>query len=356
MSDQFNIRFEEFAEAVKATGAINKWPQIGDGQDVITYSVYLNGPVAEKLPHDLQDHEFKDVMLHALTEKLSLNPDSPRDNLKVGELVAMRHAWMTEVLNHSVARDQQGDILPISDAVRTDYETLTQGFTHPWIRKQLEEQKQLSQGLKPALDNAAAIVGNPLKDNTPDVVSKGVVVSQNTQFTIQAIKDGDYVTHENRRLNKLPEVGQEVMVSYYRGQGQVLPAKDLQISNPFIDNKTQDLGVRISDSNGKVQQVVLFNGLSSYAKFVASEGLDKGLIVKAIEAREAHPKDKDRSTNIEPDSQFLAARFNNLITNNPKLAENPKVLDSLIGAVEKKMGSPEKDQVKPANKPQSMER
>ena len=95
MKKPHEMTFSEFAESVRPSGAVNRMPQLGTGQEVLTYSVYMNGPAAEELSGDAQEHHYRDVMLHALTEKLGLNPEAFRDNLKVAELVATRSAWMT---------------------------------------------------------------------------------------------------------------------------------------------------------------------------------------------------------------------------------------------------------------------
>lgn len=293
MAALMRMGFEDFANAVRPTGAVNRWPQLGDAEEVVTYSVYLNGPVAQQLAQTSQDHEYKDVMLHALTEKLGLNPQSPRDNLKVAELVSIRGAWMSAILDSSMERDKTGQIVALPDAVVIDYEKLAEenGLSHPWIQSQIEAQKRLSMGLTPALSAASAVVGKPVHDRVPDEVSHGVVLSRNADFTVQATNAGEIVTHENRRLGTLPEVGQEVLVSYYRGQGQVVYDRErLTVSEPYIDNKTLDIAVNLTDKTGKVQEVVLFNSVNSFAKFVAVEGLDTKMVVKAMDAREATPK------------------------------------------------------------------
>lgn len=285
------MKFEDFAAAVKTSGAINRWPKLGDGKEVVTYSVYLNGGVASKLPQEHQEHEFKDIMLHALTDKLWLNSASFRDNLKVAELVAIRGAWMATVLEASQNRSQSGDIIPLAPEIVNDYELLTSGLTHPWILNQINEQQQMSLGLRPAIEQAEEVLGAPISDRTPDEVSVGKILAQNKDFTVQATQAGEVVTHENRRLMNLPEVGQEVMVSYYRGQGQVLlNRKELSISEPYIDPDTQDLAVNLVNDDGTVKETILFNSITSIAKFQEAEGLDKAFVVKAMDVRDANPK------------------------------------------------------------------
>lgn len=284
------MKFEDFADAVRASGAINRWPRLGNDQEVVTYSVYLNGPVASKLPLQYQEHEFKDIMLHALTEKLWLNPTSLRDNLKVAELVSIRGAWMSTVLETSQSRSPTGEIIPLSDDIIRDYELLSAGLTHPWILNEINQQQQMSLGLRPAIEQAEVVHGSPISDRTPDVVSVGKILAQNKDFTVQATHAGEVVTHENRRLMNLPAVGQDVMVSYYRGQGQVINRKELTISEPYIDDDTNDLAVNLTNADGIVKEKILFNSINSIAKFQEAEGLDKSFVAQAMDVRAATPK------------------------------------------------------------------
>lgn len=286
MSKLFEMAFSDFANAVKPSGAVNRFPSIGAGMDVLSYSVYLNGPLAEQLPADVQEHQFKDVMLHALTDKLGLNSESFRDNLKVAEMVTTRNAWMMAVLDASL--DQS---VSLSDEVKNDYELLTNGMTHPWILDKLELQKMLSLGLQPALDSAGIAVGAAVKDRAPGEITVGKVVSQNTDFTVQATVDGEVVTHENRRLGAVPALGQNVTVAYYRGGGQVFEShENLRVSDPFIDTKSGDLAVSLFDEAGHTKQIILFNGLSAFTKFVDAQGLSQVMVGKALDVRDATPK------------------------------------------------------------------
>lgn len=281
-----HMSFEEFANAIKPSGAANRLPSLGVGEDVHTYSVYMNGPLAEKMPLDVQQFEFKDVMLYALTEKLKLNSQSFRDNLKVAEVVATRNAWMASVLE--AAKDQS---VSLSDKVMDDYGILTNGLTHPWILNELENQRVLSSGLKPALDSASTVVGKAVKDRAPGELSSGVVVSQSTDFTMQALLNGEVVTHENRRLESIPKIGDDVTISYYRGNGQVFGNHEkLRVSSPYIDKTSGDLAVALIDESGRPQKVVLFNSMSSFAKFVMAQGLDTELLETAVNVRVATPK------------------------------------------------------------------
>lgn len=286
MEKPYNMSFAKFADMVKPSGAVNRFPSIGAGMDVFSYSVYLNGPLAEELPADIQEHQFKDVMVHALTDKLGLNSESFRDNLKVAEMVTTRNAWMMVVLDASL--DQS---ISLSEEVKNDYALLTNGMTHPWILDKLTQQKQLSFGLQPVLDSAGFVVGAIVKDRAPGEITTGAVVSQNNDFTVQATVDGEVVTHENRRLGAVPVVGQNITVAYYRGGGQVFESREnLLVTPPFIDEKSGDLAVGLIDELGRAKQIVLFSGVASFAKFVEAQGLDKSLVVKAIEVREAQPK------------------------------------------------------------------
>lgn len=291
MKKPHEMTFSEFAETVRPSGAVNRMPQLGTGQDVLTYSVYMNGPVADELSVDAQEHHYRDVMLHALTEKLGLNPDAFRDNLKVAELVATRSAWMTAVLDASVQRSPAGAAYRLSQEVVHDYEMITEGLSHPWIQQQIRAQQSLSQNLRPALQAAEVVVGGSVVERVPDEITTGTIVSQNLDFTVQAIGDGEVVAHENRRLAAVPAVGQNVTVTYYRGNGQVFEnSQDLQVSAPFIDQKSGDLAVHLLDRENNVQQVVLFNGVASLAKFVEEQGLDPKLVEQGIEVRTANPK------------------------------------------------------------------
>lgn len=279
----FEMTFEEFAAAVRPSGAVNRFPPIGAGFDVFSYTVYMNGPLASALPVHSREHTFKDVTLHALTEKLKLSPESARDNLKVAELVALRSSWMSAVLESSVLQ-------PSSERIVDDYTLLTNGMTHPWITGELQKQRALSSKLQPMLARAAANIGNALKDVVPYETSVGMVVAQDLDFTVQQTTDGEVVTHENRRLNTLPVVGSKVMVSYYRGSGQVVNSlENVKISPPFIDANSSDLAVRLEDGEG-VAQVILFNSISGFEKFVKAHALSPDLVRQAMDVREAMPK------------------------------------------------------------------
>ncbi|HJV75089.1 MAG TPA: hypothetical protein VJ654_12765 [Noviherbaspirillum sp.] len=281
----FEMSFAEFAESVKPSGAVNRFPSIGAGKDVFSYSVYMNGPLLNALPERLREHEFKDVMVHALTEKLQLNPESFRDNLKVAELVAVRSTWMSAVLENS--RDISNGM---SQQVMDDYELLTNGLSHPWIKQELAKQQALTAKLQPTLDRAGLQLGTNVIDGAPDEISVGKVVLQNTDFTVQKTNEGRVVTHENRRLKELPSVGSEVSVSYYRGSGQVVDSlENVKVSQPFVEPQSGDLAVMLKDGRGK-EQVILFNSVGSIDKFVKAHGMDQGIVRAAMDLRQAQPK------------------------------------------------------------------
>lgn len=281
----FDMSFEDFANAVRPSGAVNRFPSIGVGANMFSYSVYMNGPLAAKLPLHTREHEFKDVMLHALTEKLGLDSGSARDNLKVAELVAVRSTWMSAVLESSVDRSNG-----LSAQVTLDYEMLSDGLTHPWILEALSVQRVLSSRLQPALERAGLAVGVAVKDLPPAEVSVGQVVAQDDDFTVQQTVNGEIVTHENRRLTAVPAVGVEIMVSYYRGSGQVVNSlENMKVSPPFIDPLDGDLAVMLEDGNG-VEQVVLFNSIAGFDQFVKAHKLDVDFVRQAMDIREALPK------------------------------------------------------------------
>lgn len=282
MKQPYEMSFEEFATNVKPSGAINRLPQIGSGHDVLVYSVYMNGPGASMLPQDVMEQTYRDVMLHALTEKLGLNPNSFRDNLKVAELVATRSAWMASVLDLSLLARSDNTEWALSEDVVRDYEVITDGMNHPWIQDQIKQQLALSISILPALNAAESVIGKPVAERAPDEVNSGVVVSQNTDFTVQDMGDGNVVAHENRRLETLPEVGKSVTVTYYRGTGQVcLAEQGMSLSSPYIDEATKDLAVKLIGVDGTVNQILLFNGVSSFEKFM----LDQASILWDIEGK-----------------------------------------------------------------------
>lgn len=273
------LTFAEFAEAVRPTGAVSRFPAMGPAADVYMYTVYLNGPLGQALPRHAQEHTLKDVTLQALTEKLQLNPLSARDNLKVAEMVALRSSWMSAVLENSIGQANSAEVL-------ADYALLSEGLNHPWIARELEKQRELSAKLGPTLARAGVA-----KDVIPKEVSVGKVVAQDSDFTLQRTQDGEVVTHENRRLQALPALGEDVMVSYYRGSGQVVDGLDkVKFSDPFVDQKTEDLAVTVTSNQDVQPRVVLFNNVQSYAQFVQAHGLDERMVQKAFDVRAMRPK------------------------------------------------------------------
>lgn len=275
------LPFAEFAVAVQPSGAIGRIPSVGAAADVYTYSVYMNGPIGQALPRHAQEHTHKDVTLQALTEKLQLNPLSARDNLKVAELVSLRSAWMSAVLENAIGTEGH------SPEVLADYEALSAGMNHPWIQEELERQRGLSAKLGPTLARAGVA-----RDVIPKEVSVGKVVAQTDDFTLQKTKNGEVVTHENRRLQAVPSLGSEVMVSYYHGSGQVVDQLEkVKFSEPFVDPKTEDLAVRVTSNHTSVApRVVLFNNVQSYAQFVEAHGLEERLVQNAFNVRSLRPK------------------------------------------------------------------
>lgn len=278
--------FAAFAEAVLPTGAVNRFPSVGPSADLYSYTVYMNGPLSAGLPEYAREYTYNDVTLHALTEKLNLDPRKARDNLKVAEVVALRDAWQSAVLEASAKMD-----FILSDEVTADYVSLTEGLSHPWIAKELAEQRALSERLRPVLNKVASDLGTPAKDIIPKEVSKGMVVAQDSDFTMQATQDGEVVTHENRRLQTLPAVGAEVSVSYYRGSGQVVASLEkMKVSAPFIDPVSGDLAVRVEEQGKKGSQMVLFNSASGFDKFAKVHGMDSAVVQQALDVRAATPK------------------------------------------------------------------
>lgn len=319
MNIQFALMpFAEFANAMRPSGAVNRVSLPGTETDVFAYSVYMNGPVAMQLPPEAVEYHYKDVMVNAMTEKLGLDSSSFRDNLKVAEIVATRGAWMAAV--RESAKDRS---VTLAADVLADYTLLADtesAMTHPWIAAELEKQVALSMGLMPVLAAASQAMGGvPVTDRAPREVGAGRVVSQNLDFTVQKTADGEVVTHENRRLNALPAVGDEVTVSYYRGSGQVVESLEkMNVSEPFIEKASQDLAVGVVDGKGK-KQVVLFNSMTGFRDFVQAHGLDMALVPMAMEARAASPKSEPAKTipersirggpYIEQDSGCLAIDF-----------------------------------------------
>lgn len=308
--------FGDFAEAALASGAINRWPEIGSGLAVLSFSVYMNGNVSKDLPEKQKESEFQGVTVNALTEKLGLDPDSFRDNLRVAEIIATRNAWMGAV------REANGnpELPELHQQVTDDYTLLAntrRWVEHPWVQDALLKQQSLSKQLGPVLKEAEQVLGVPVIDRAPDEVSRGRIISQNTEFTTQHLTSGEVVTHENRRMEERPPLNKDVTVTYYRGSGQVQDnSQELKVSQPFIDDKTQDIAIELQNPDGSQKQIVLFNGASTFAKFVEAHGLDEKMTEAAIEARIAKPKRQVQQETserkavtgmyIDPDTKGLA--------------------------------------------------
>lgn len=290
MRKAHQMPFGEFAVACEASGAVDRWPDIVSGVMTVGFHVYMNGDVSKNLSTKNKETEFQGVTVTALTEALGLNPESFRDNLRVAEILATRTAWMGTVREANMKLDEPA----LSDQVMDDYAMLADNkkwLKHPWIQGELLKQQALSKQIVPALKEAEAVLGVPVADRPPYEISRGQIVSQNTEFSIQSLESGEVVTHENRRLETLPEKGKDVTVMYYRGSGQIQDnTQELYLSTPFIDDKTQDIAITLQNEDGSPKQVLLFNGASTFAKFVEAHNLDAKLTEAAIEARIAKPK------------------------------------------------------------------
>jgi len=275
------LNFEQFFNNVKPTGAVNRLPS-NIGMPVSTYTIYLNGPYTNDLPLKLKEFTFDNLTVNSLTEKLGLDPESLRDNLKVAELVATRFAWLT-IVNIEHLNNVEDGLSQLPDSTLVEYNLLSKGMEHPFIQKELGLQRALTSDLRPVLAAASELIGKQVRDLMPREVSVGKVLTQNDAFTVQQTRLGEIVTHENSRLDTLPKVGNEITVSYYKGTGQVvnLLAKD-QVSAPYIDNKTGDLAIEVVNDAGK-SQVLLFNSIATFDKFVTAHELKGELVVMAID-------------------------------------------------------------------------
>ncbi|OGQ52784.1 MAG: hypothetical protein A3J24_07205 [Deltaproteobacteria bacterium RIFCSPLOWO2_02_FULL_53_8] len=284
------MTFEEFAVAVSPSGAVNRLPQIGQGHDVLVYQTYMNGELANALPDDVREFQYSDVILHRLTEKLGLDSGNFRDNLKVAEVVAVRAAYMGAIL-HATTHSLNGERSHVSDEVLSEYESLTAGLTHPWIVQQIDAQRARSQNLKPVLDQASAILGKEVADRAPDELNKGTIVSQNPDFTVQNLGEGRVAIHDNNRLMSIPQVGDDVTITYYRGHGPVFDnTQDIELSAPFLDPKNSDLAILAKDRKSGKEQMVVFNGITAFSAFVEAQGLDRALIEKGMDVLATKPK------------------------------------------------------------------
>ena len=284
MKPLYDLTFAEFAEAIRPSGGMNRWPVLGEAKEIVSYSVSMNGAQASVLEATAQNHEYRDVAIHALTDSLGLDSKSFRDNVKVAELLALRHTYLSTILDASFAH-------ALSPHVQAEYALVSDGFKHPLVAQEIAAQRAFGALLKPALDDAERTVGEVRQERAAGGVSQGVIVSQNEGFTIQQVSDGVVVAHENRRLESLPAVGDNVTVAYYRGRGQVIERlQDLKISQPYVDQQSGDLAVNLFTDGGKVEQVIMFTNMVMLNEFAQENQLGRGFVLTAMEARQASPK------------------------------------------------------------------
>lgn len=271
------MRFAEFAAAAVPMAAANRMPQVGKAAEVLTYHVYFNGPAARGLPAGANEYLYNDVTLHKLTEALGLDSSNFRDNQRVAEVVALRSAWMAAVL--AAAADRTVRLSPV---VEGDYEALA-AAKHAWVAEQVREQLARDRELLSVMRDAGATEGGAVRDGgVPEAVNRGSIVARSDGFTVQQVQPGVVVAHENDRLSVQAAVGDQVTITYYRGQGQVVGnVRASEIVGPFLDEETQDLAVRIIGSNG--DHLVLFHGVAPFRQFVESEGLAEALVASAVD-------------------------------------------------------------------------
>jgi hypothetical protein len=273
---------------------MNRWPQMGQAKEVVSYTVNMNGDEAAQLPDAARDHEYRDVAIHALTEKLGLDPHSFRDNVKVAELLALRHAYLSTILEASIPHT-------IAPEISEEYNAVSDAFNHPWLREQIQAQRTYETTLQPVLEEAARAVGPLHGERAAAGVSHGSIVSQNENFTIQSLGNGVVVAHENRRLDHVPQIGDDVTVAYYRGTGQVIAnMQELRIGEPYVDQSTTDLAVNLADASGTVKQVVMFNSMAMLNEFATEHQLGRAFVIAAMDAREAAPKQTQAEPTREP--------------------------------------------------------
>lgn len=284
MSNLYDLSFPAFAEAIRPSGGMNRWPQLGEAKEVVSYTVSMNGDSAGDLPESARDHEYRDVAIHALTEKLGLDPRSFGNNVKVAEMLALRHAYLSTILEASIPNT-------IRPEVHEEYNRVSDGFTHPWLQEQIRSQHEHEKMLKPAFEDASKVIGAVNAERAAAGVVHGAIVSKNENFTIQSLGNGVVVAHENRRLEHVPEVGEEVTVAYYRGRGQVIANMNtLRIGEPYVDVATSDLAVNLLDAGGNVKHVVMFNSMAMLNEFSHEHELGRGFVLAAMDARDAVPK------------------------------------------------------------------
>ncbi len=277
------MTYAEFVAATHASGGMNRYAHLGGTKDGQAYNVFLSGEAAERLPKSLRVQEFRDVTLEALTEKLGLNPKSFRDNVKVAEIVATRHAYMANVLEASCTEQ-------LSPIVHQEYGLLDDFLKHPVIQQQVAEQLELSTALTPAMAAARAKLGPDITERAAAGASRGKIVARNDQFTVQDLGNGQVVAHENKRLLAQAQEGDEVTVTYYKGKGQVIVEQGQEISEPFIDSVSGDMAVLLTNPKSSAGvQMVLFNSLGTVAEFAEAHNLNKDFVRQAMKARDANP-------------------------------------------------------------------
>lgn len=285
----FKMRFADFAAQAQLSGAVNRVSDPSSELSRTSFSIYFNGPISAELPVDVVEQEFDEERTIGVVGRLGLDETSARDKLKTAELIALRSAWMSSVMDASLVSSGLA-AEPLSPGVLEDYESLIDGFSHPWIEAQVLQQRAMAGNLPQVLKAASESVGRSVTDQIPDELSQGVVVAQSQDFTVQATQNG-VVTHENRRLAAVPAVGADVTVLYYKGSGQVIEnSRQLAVSSPFIEPNSGDLAISVVDGLDKSQKVLLFNGVASFAQFVSLQGLNQQLVEKALDVRAATPK------------------------------------------------------------------
>lgn len=289
--ERYNLGFAEFADSVRATGAVNRLPQIGRTTEALSYSVYLDGPGAEALgPNTPREYHYEDAEVHAMTERLGLRSVSFRDNVKVAELLALRTAWRKDVLAASVQRGDDNIPRGLSEQVEVDYDDVFR-LKHPWMQEHLEEQRRLSNSLGPVLNAAELMAKRPVVERVPQSINQGVILAQNLDFTVQAVDGEGVVAHENSKLAKVPKIGEDVTVAYYRGFGQVFEnVPELTVSEPFYNDKAKALAVYVKGSSA--EQVVLFDNVAAFETFVDAHKLAHDEMMKvALQVQAAAPRE-----------------------------------------------------------------
>lgn len=273
------MTFAEFVKAMHPSGGLNRWPGPGAHKGVQSYTVFMTGDAAERLPKNLRTQEFSDATVEALTEKLGLNPKSFRDNIRVAEIVAVRHAYMVNVLEASC-------LGPLTPQIDREYALLSDLLTHPLIREQFAEQRALSNALNPAMADARAKLGVDLTERPAGGSSRGTIVTRTDDFTVQDLGGGVVVAHENRRLMEKPQEGEEVTVTYYKGRGQIIPEKGQEISQPFLDPVSKDVAVLVTSRVTRKSQMVLFSSMATVAEFGREHNLARDFVEQALVLRD----------------------------------------------------------------------